>query len=529
MIIPSQFLHQYSEWWASRKQGALLSPVFTCLLLRICAHSAQSLSLASTLAIEAEMGEPLDVFAQRLHDSAEKLSRCMSPGRGGLQHIQQLFLAAAWYKSESRFVEGWHSLSAAIREAQEVGLHRDSPVKCCSDFDKEICRRVWCLLYVWDFKMAQWLDRPFLIDHRRCTSKPPNLKMDTDGDIPSPFTPIFLQYQICAKIAAKSDEERKNTVSVLSDVEKWQASTPRIYRLSDPDTSLDASRPQIRLQRAFFGAMGCMFKMGLLKHCLTKSELDQVEKSLRPVGIDACLDAMHAARDLYDVLYPDDKKTHILTCCAFETACILTSALAHHKDVKNEPFPRRQEALEAIRTGLSILQALRHETKMASTSYTILSGLASSILSPAPASKRQKTCFADPSFGGQRSSSASDSSGGRSGGSISNTDPNAPSASPVFSLDIPSSTTTPPDALAQGHSNYSFTDPFAAPQAIEPADFDLLSQVWDWESLNLDFDLDSFTNDGHAFQSSYPFSFEFSFEPETERIGDDDDGGGGGK
>ena len=39
-------------------------------------------------------------------------------------HVQQLFLTASWYKSESKFVESWHALGAAIREAQEIGLNK---------------------------------------------------------------------------------------------------------------------------------------------------------------------------------------------------------------------------------------------------------------------------------------------------------------------------------------------------------------------------------------------------------------------
>lgn len=60
-------------------------------------------------------------MTERFHAAAKKLSSSIPRGQGGILQVQQLFLEAAWWKSEASMVESWHVLSAAIREAQEIG------------------------------------------------------------------------------------------------------------------------------------------------------------------------------------------------------------------------------------------------------------------------------------------------------------------------------------------------------------------------------------------------------------------------
>lgn len=68
-------------------------------------------------------------MTERFHTAAEKLSASIPRGKGGITHVQQLFLVAQWYKSEACMVESWHALSVAIREAQEISTsaHRLNP------------------------------------------------------------------------------------------------------------------------------------------------------------------------------------------------------------------------------------------------------------------------------------------------------------------------------------------------------------------------------------------------------------------
>jgi hypothetical protein len=44
--------------------------------------------------------------------------------------VQQLFLGATWLKAEAEFVKSWHALTAAAREAQEIGAYSVDPTVC---------------------------------------------------------------------------------------------------------------------------------------------------------------------------------------------------------------------------------------------------------------------------------------------------------------------------------------------------------------------------------------------------------------
>lgn len=75
-------------------------------------------------------------MTERFHAAAQKLSASIARGKGGIVHVQQLFLEAQWYKSEACMVESWHSLSVAIREAQEISTLAAWPrYYCCRHVD----------------------------------------------------------------------------------------------------------------------------------------------------------------------------------------------------------------------------------------------------------------------------------------------------------------------------------------------------------------------------------------------------------
>lgn len=127
-LYPPTFSQDYSSWWSNRASGKPLTPEFTCLLLRVCACSAPYLDSDHQQKLESELGESIQSLSESYHHAAKQLSNTIGPGKGGLTQIQQLFLTATWYKSESLFIESWHTLSACIHEAQELGMFDISPL-----------------------------------------------------------------------------------------------------------------------------------------------------------------------------------------------------------------------------------------------------------------------------------------------------------------------------------------------------------------------------------------------------------------
>lgn len=85
--------------------------------------SAQYLEESLKRRLEIELGEKAQSMTERWHAAAQKLSSSIPRGAGGVVQVQQLFLESSWWKSEANMVEAWHSLSSAIREAQEIGTN----------------------------------------------------------------------------------------------------------------------------------------------------------------------------------------------------------------------------------------------------------------------------------------------------------------------------------------------------------------------------------------------------------------------
>ena len=59
-----------------------------------------------------------------MHAEAEKLGASILPGKGGLLHVQQLFLAAIW-QSAGAHEAVRNTLLKAIQAAKEIGILLD--------------------------------------------------------------------------------------------------------------------------------------------------------------------------------------------------------------------------------------------------------------------------------------------------------------------------------------------------------------------------------------------------------------------
>jgi hypothetical protein len=446
------------EWWRQRNEGRQLSPAFTCLLVRACAYSAQFLQRETKALIERELGKNAQVLSEEYHDAADKLSVRFKPGTGGLMQVQQLFISACWYKSESKFRDSWHALASAIREAQEIGLHKDALARRCTDFEFEMRRRVWCMLYVWDLQLSSWLNRPLLIDQKSSVVQAPNLKIDTFPGQPSPYLPISLQYDMCLRLYNMPDADKQDFRLVLAEMEDWIDSFPPYMRFQNPDTSQDQRWPYIRLQRQYLLTVAHMFLIGPLKPCLTKTNLSEIELTYRGTAVDTCLRTLDTAQRLFDIMVPDSAKAFIVTCAAFEPSALLTSAIIHDK---SGTLPRREEVLAAIESVLAMLSKIATRTNTGSVAYGILMRLTASI-------------SVNGLYKRQRMTSTSEES-----------------SSSEHSYDTNSSD----DSLVQinrsglgseqwqSESEYNF---YPTVSDFENANFGGLEHLWDWHILNLD-------------------------------------------
>ncbi|KAK3397466.1 fungal-specific transcription factor domain-containing protein [Sordaria brevicollis] len=395
-----QFKTQYDGWWATPVNKR--TPELTSLILRVCACSAlYILNPGVQQRLERELGTDAVSLATTLHTTAEKLSKTIPSGKGGLAHVQQLFLTAFWYKSAEKWTEAWHALGTAIHAAYEIGLHQDSLSDGMSEFDREMRRRLWGILYMWDFALGSMLSRPLLVNHADCTFVEPTLALDRDPenpDKPSPFLHMNLHASLCLKMAAEfkppspdnsvPPEVSKALMSkALRDVvQKWLDELPRAYALKNPDTQWDAENDWIIFQRRYLHLIGHMCLFDPLKQYVTRNSaepMSDLELELRESGVVAALGLMEVSRTFFDHLSSAGAKFHYAVFCIFDTTTVLCSGLVHD-EARN--LPQRETVLESIKRGLSMLHACTGDSKTALSLCRILEKMVANL----PLSYREK-------------------------------------------------------------------------------------------------------------------------------------------
>ncbi|KAI8934103.1 hypothetical protein NX059_008865 [Plenodomus lindquistii] len=500
---------QYVQWWSDRGIDERLSPEFTCLLLRICAYSVQCLPPSLRKLVESELACSSQVLTERLADAAEEISRDFVASNISIERVQGQLLKCAWLKNESRIVESWHTLGSTIREAQELGIDRDTDIEELSEFDVEIRRRVWTVLYIWDWTMSAWLGRPNLIDQRDPNFTFPNLRLDqstTDPRLLSPFTHMVLQAELSRRVTAAVGGVAINTTFSVKQVldvkrvcETFIDELPPIFRYYDPDLSLDEQHPYFVSQRNCIHCFAFLTMLHVFKPYLTRQRRDRItekDDELRRMGVEIAHQLFRVARSLFDHDSPINA-IHVAVFAIFDTATLLCSAVIHDHE---RMLHRREEVMDLIDHSLGMLRQLSFATKLGATSYNFLAKL----VQATPALSR------DPPTAKRRQQSTK---------SLPPPTPPVPDVPPLVKSDsLPTKTTSLPLAAA---AKVEDTDPTASaaaslpPAGTDDLTFDIdnflahhpfgnvgnassldmsgMEQVWDWDDLHYD----GYSQQGH--------------------------------
>ncbi|KAI1067158.1 hypothetical protein LB506_003849 [Fusarium annulatum] len=376
IIYPSTFLDDYRDWWADRISGNPLKLQWTCLLTVICACSAQYLSIELQGKVEHELGEKTQTLTERYHCASNDLYSIIPPRKGHLHGVQYLLHSCYWYKSEARFTECWYSLSAAIREAQEIGMHQEASKLDMSDFEREMYRRVWCVLDTWDWQMSALLSRPLMIDRTCCKVGLPELTLE--GTTPSPLLHLKLQSELIRKLfnrfgSTKNVVESADIQEYQKMLEDWMEKFPPIFDLNNPDYGQDVICPWIPLHRHYIHTMGYSmildpFRVRLATSIDAKTATN-AEVQIRSDGIDYALKLMITLRGFFNYVWPRDAKFHFVIFSIFDTAALYSSILVHDKDGS---APRCEEMLDSFDMALDMVKHLRTVTPNFQLYYKIL-------------------------------------------------------------------------------------------------------------------------------------------------------------
>ena len=266
------------------------------------------------------------------------------------------FLRASFLKYIAMVTVSWHAIGSAIRDGQEIGLHResldpkpkDSTAEAIIENQWEIQRRrlLWATLVWWDIHTAVVLGRPTSIDHSQgkpalpidvainILSKPTSqtpipLIKRTDSDPPTPLTRILFAFELgdqlldvlalekegpCPREFSKVDAVHTRMLAVESSIPPW-------LRLENPDTRFD-SLPQCYWLPYFRAQMPQMLAFNLMA-------LHRPYIFTRPVSrteaLKASLGMLQSQRYHFSTLKPHQYKIFSLFFGTFDAIVLVAS------------------------------------------------------------------------------------------------------------------------------------------------------------------------------------------------------------
>jgi hypothetical protein len=346
-------------------------------------------------------------------------------------------------------------------------------------------------------QMGAWLGRPNLIDQKNLSFKLPNLRLDqsnSDPNLLSPFAHMALQASLGRRLntimgdAQSVDALTADEILIIeAELDKFIDELPPIFRLHNPDTSLDAEHPYFVFQRHQLHTVLYVTKLDFLKPFLTRARDDKKtdrDDEFRAMGINLALDVLDVARRLFDHEFPINAKFHMVVFSIFDTSTILCSAIIH--DTQHR-LPRRNEVVDAIASSLDRLHQLSLSTKLGASSYAFLYKLVQSHPELSRGSENRKRARQLSSASTQTLEPPPLVHHSSSRDSVATTSSVGPSRQAFIAAPLQPQVATATEPSLQDVSfdvdNFLAQNPLGSAAAL---DMGGMEQIWDWEDLNLD-------------------------------------------
>lgn len=408
IMYPATFLQEYQDWWDRRIRNQSLSIQWTSLLLTICACATQHLDVDEKPLLESDFGEQADVLTERYLNAGKELANSIPDGHYHLLNVQRMLHAIYWYKSEARFIEAWHLIGTAVREAQELGLQKDSASRGLPEFDREMRRRVWCVLSTWDWQFASGLGRPTIVDHRDVDVAQPTLTLE--GHDPSPLLHMKLQAQAVAILASKFGAPRnvetpQQIQEYLRILEDWMRTFPTVYSTENADHSRDATHPWAVSHRFYIHTMAYLMVLNPIRAYMARkySRLSNKEElRIREIGVHYALKNLETTSEWTSHVHHKDGRFHFIIFSLFDTATVLSATIIKDEDYS---VPQRAKVIKAIDKAVDLLGTINRLSKTASTSYGLLSGIVKRVPGSSHYGRRKRAKFGTPASVTNRSAS----------------------------------------------------------------------------------------------------------------------------
>ncbi|ROW10882.1 hypothetical protein VPNG_05314 [Cytospora leucostoma] len=238
---------------------------FAILVLRICYYAS------SYYTFDSVMGVPL----ADIRKSCEEVISTLGPicmrldSRGSLVRVQHIAFAGLACISVGRMNAFWEHISCATRVAQQIVLHMDTSSwpNEMNEIEKEMRRRTFCNLYIWDSCLSKRLHRiPFLPDDGLSADIMPQMRLlpgiDIGADAPDDFTERILRARLARFWRHHSPPPRGSgsgsepNYDAVAAEERYETfcrtflpTVPPAFALYRPDKQWDERLPNLPMQR----------------------------------------------------------------------------------------------------------------------------------------------------------------------------------------------------------------------------------------------------------------------------------------
>ncbi|KAI1453810.1 hypothetical protein F4805DRAFT_442236 [Annulohypoxylon moriforme] len=262
------------------------------------------------------------------------------------------WVRAAFLKYTGMVTEAWHQVGTSIRDAQEIGLHRDQmdPQPSPEDSTEEALekmwmaqsrRRVWMTLLGWDLHTGAVLGRPTSVDFRLVNRSLPvdslipkdprksPIVQRGENDPPTPLTRALWSWEVMRPLRDILDLEKEGPFPKdFSKVEKihqelldLQARTPPPFRLQNPDTRFD-ELPECRWLPFVRPTLPQLISFNIM--ALHRPYVFTRVTS-RHEALKASLDILEAQKTYFSLLKPQQHKTFTLFFGTFDAVIMIAS------------------------------------------------------------------------------------------------------------------------------------------------------------------------------------------------------------
>ncbi|CAM1503937.1 Fc.00g015280.m01.CDS01 [Cosmosporella sp. VM-42] len=371
-------------------------------------------------------------------ESGAAIVELLGKKRLSLVTVQAQFLRASFLKYTAKVTEAWHNISVAIRDAQELGMHRDRlDPKPKDDSIESVLenqwliqrrRKMYILLAVWDLNCALVLGRPGTVDWNKTLptppidapipqdrSKTPVIPRDEEKDHPTPLTRTLWNLQLCGPLRAIQNLELEEGVcpkdsskidKIHQDIMELDERVPPAFRLVNPDTQWD-DRPDmhwIQANRYYFASLYQFSLMALHRPYVFN------RKESRSEAIQASLRMLEIQRMTFHGLPPDSWRNFMLFYGSFDAIVLiasvyilfphehpeLTGSVLQHFQWTTERFSAMQERNPLARSAQGVLRAIIARVKKA-------------VSSVAPPSSTEGRSLGTPTSDGKATTAATES------------------------------------------------------------------------------------------------------------------------